>query len=81
MGLLRRADTQVGKLMDTLDQKDLWKDTIVIFYADHGYHLGEHGWWLKFTVIELCGRVHPNQTRRDYGSQRSYRSMALYRMG
>lgn len=25
--------------------------------GDHGYHLAEHGWWLKFTIFELCART------------------------
>ena len=51
------TDAQIGKLFDTLDRRKLWDDTIVIMIADHGYHLGEHGWWLKFTVFELCARI------------------------
>ena len=25
--------------------------------GDHGYHLGEHRWWNKVTVFELCSRT------------------------
>ncbi len=51
------TDAQVGKLLDTLDRLDLWKNTIVLFMGDHGYHLGEHRWWNKVTVFELCSRT------------------------
>jgi uncharacterized sulfatase len=51
------TDAQVGKLMDTLDRKRLWESTVVVFMGDHGYHLGEHGWWNKVTVFELCART------------------------
>jgi iduronate 2-sulfatase len=51
------ADAQVGKLMDRLDQLELWDSTIVIIMGDHGYHLGEHDWWNKVTVFEDGARA------------------------
>lgn len=51
------ADAQVGKLLDTLDRLELWDETIVVVMGDHGYHLGEHDWWNKVTVFELCARA------------------------
>jgi iduronate 2-sulfatase len=50
-------DAQVGRVLDTLDRHELWDNTIVVFLGDHGYHLGEHDWWNKVTVFELCARV------------------------
>lgn len=47
------VDAQVGKVFDAMDRLDLWDNTIVILLGDHGYHLGEHGWWNKVTVYEL----------------------------
>ena len=52
-----QTDAQVGRLMDTMDRLHLWDKTIVVFVGDHGYHLGEHGWWTKFTLFELCCRA------------------------
>lgn len=51
------TDAQIGKLLGTLDRLQLWESTIVVVMGDHGYHLGEHGWWNKVTVFELCART------------------------
>ena len=37
------VDENVGKILDTLEAEGMADDTIVLFHADHGYHLGEHG--------------------------------------
>jgi iduronate 2-sulfatase len=50
-------DAQVGRLFAELDRLGLWENTIVIFVGDHGYHLGEHGWWNKSTIFELSARA------------------------
>jgi iduronate 2-sulfatase len=52
------VDAQVGRVMQSLDDLDLWKNTVVVFYSDHGYHLGEHGgMWHKMSVFEQSARV------------------------
>jgi len=50
-------DAQVGKVMNAMDDLDLWKDTVVLFIGDHGYTLGEHDWWNKNTLFEDSCRV------------------------
>ncbi len=37
------ADRQVGRLLDALDEQGVLDDTLVVFTADHGESLGEHG--------------------------------------
>ena len=50
-------DAQVGRLLDTLDRLKLWDNTLVIFLGDHGYHLGERGWWNKNTLFDRSCRA------------------------
>ncbi len=49
-------DAQVGKLMAAMDRLELWHNTTVVFFSDHGYQLGEHGWWNKNTLYEPSAR-------------------------
>jgi len=51
------VDTQLGMVLDTLEAAGLADKTIVIFFADHGFHLGEHGVWSKYTMFEPTTRV------------------------
>lgn len=40
---IRDTDSSLEQLWDGMDQLDLWKDTVVIFTADHGEMAGDHG--------------------------------------
>jgi iduronate 2-sulfatase len=50
-------DEQAGKVLDTLEKVGHKDDTIVLFTADHGWGLGEHGMWCKYTNFENQVRV------------------------
>jgi iduronate 2-sulfatase len=50
-------DDQVGRVMAELDRQGLRESTVVIFFSDHGYHLGEHYFWQKHTLHEDVTRV------------------------
>ena len=50
-------DKQVGKVLNTLKEEGLEEKTIVIFTSDHGFHLGEHNFWMKVSLHEESVRV------------------------
>jgi len=52
------VDAQVGRLLDALEKRGLAESTLVIFWGDNGYYLGEHGWWgSKHNCYEGATRV------------------------
>ncbi len=50
-------DKQVGKVLNALKEEGLEDNTIVIFTSDHGFHLGEHRFWMKVSLHEESVRV------------------------
>lgn len=39
------VDAQIGRLLATLETTGLARNTIVVLWSDHGYYMGQHGWW------------------------------------
>ncbi len=50
-------DAQVGRVLAELDRLQLADSTAIIFWSDHGYHLGEQTLWAKTSNFELDARV------------------------
>ena len=45
--LVSMCDSYLGKVLDLMDELELWDDTLLIVCTDHGFLLGEHDWWAK----------------------------------
>ncbi|HWW76393.1 MAG TPA: sulfatase, partial [Pyrinomonadaceae bacterium] len=52
------VDAQVGRVLEALERLGLKENTVVVFWGDHGYHLGEKGKWSKaYSLFEVATRV------------------------
>lgn len=51
------VDAQIGLVLAGLEGAGLAENTIVVFFSDHGFQLGEHGMWSKFSLFEQSTRV------------------------
>ena len=51
------ADAMLGKVLDALDASPYSKNTIVMLWSDHGWHLGEKQHWQKYTGWRVCTRI------------------------
>jgi iduronate 2-sulfatase len=76
-------DAQVGRLIDGLDASPYKDNTIVCFWSDHGWHLGEKEHWRKFALWEEATRsplvfVAPGVTKAGTRCDRTVDFMGLY---
>ena len=51
------VDDRIGRVLDALEQSASAKNTIVVLWSDHGWHLGEKQHWHKSTLWEEATRV------------------------
>jgi iduronate 2-sulfatase len=76
-------DAQVGRVLSELDRLGLRENTIVVFWSDHGYHLGEHSLWAKTSNFELDAHVPliistPNMKQRGESTETLAELLDMY---
>ncbi len=77
------TDGEIGRLLDALDNSDFAKNTIIVLWGDHGWHLGEKQHWRKFALWEEATRtplifVVPGMTQPGSVCERTVDLMAVY---
>ena len=82
---LSMCDAYLGKVLDLMDEYDLWDDTMLIINTDHGFLLGEHDWWAKCVqpfYVEASERRSDLDLDKEHGAPRFGRKMksARYQM-
>lgn len=51
------VDTEIGRILDTLEDEGLIENTLIVFTSDHGDLLGDHGQWYKSVGYEGSLRI------------------------
>jgi arylsulfatase A-like enzyme len=77
------TDMLIGRLLDALDKSAYRENTIICFWGDHGWHLGEKEHWRKFALWEEATRapllwVAPGVTRPESVCDRTVDFMSIY---
>ncbi|HEY2252473.1 MAG TPA: sulfatase [Planctomycetaceae bacterium] len=77
------TDAMIGRLLDAFDESAYAKNTIIVFWGDHGWHLGEKQHWRKFALWEEATRapliwVAPGVTKPGGVCDRTVDFMSIY---
>jgi len=77
------ADVQIGRLLDALEKSEYAKNTVIVFFGDHGWHLGEKEHWRKFALWEEASRVPfivyaPGLSKENSVSERTVNLLDIY---
>jgi arylsulfatase A-like enzyme len=77
------SDAQLGRLLDAYDRSPYKENTIIVFWGDHGWHLGEKEHWRKFALWEESTRtpyvwVVPGVTKPNGVCDRTVDLMSVY---
>ena len=57
-GTLSMADHWLGRFLDKLEELNLTEEVTIILTTDHGYLLGEHGYWAKNYTMDYAELTH-----------------------
>lgn len=55
--LIENVDAEIGKIVDEIDRQKLWRNTVVIFTADHGDGAAQHQWNQKTALYESIANI------------------------
>jgi arylsulfatase A-like enzyme len=77
------CDAQIGRLLDAYDKSPHKDNTLIVFWGDHGWHLGEKDHWRKFALWEEATRapfiwVVPGVTPANAKCERTVDFMSIY---
>ncbi|OJV21877.1 MAG: iduronate-2-sulfatase [Dyadobacter sp. 50-39] len=77
------ADGQIGRLLNALENSEYAQNTVIVFFGDHGWHLGEKEHWRKFALWEEASRVPfivyaPGLSKTSGVSERTVNLMDIY---
>jgi choline-sulfatase len=56
-GELTYIDDCLGKILDAVEARDDADNTVIVFYSDHGEHLGDHHAWQKESFFDASANV------------------------
>jgi arylsulfatase A-like enzyme len=57
LGMVKCIDDNIGRILQTLRERNLLEDTLIIFTSDHGEYMGEHGIYFKNAIYEPAHHV------------------------
>ncbi len=77
LACINYADELLGTVLDHMDACDLWDDTLVVLWSDHGWQLGEKLAFRKFTLWERSLRVPLMFAGADIAPSRSAEPVTL----
>jgi len=77
------CDMLIGRLMDAFDKSAYKDNTVIVFWSDHGWHLGEKEHWRKFALWEEATRapliwIAPGITKPNSVCERTVDFMSVY---
>lgn len=77
------CDAMIGRLLEAFDKSAYKNNTIIVFWGDHGWHLGEKQHWRKFALWEEATRaplffVAPGVTKQKQTCERTVDFMSIY---
>jgi iduronate 2-sulfatase len=76
-------DAQLGRVLDELERLNMLENTIIVLWGDHGWHLGDHGYWTKHTNYEQANvipliMVAPNVAKPNTSTDQLAETVDIY---